>query len=411
MILGQLLDKLITTGELRVIDHVGHQRNFKGQKPGPTVTIRLSDKATERRLFFNPMLELGEAYMHGKIQVEDGDLYDFLELAQMNLGWGTGNHWLQSLLSGWRKMRRRISQHNPVGRAQNNVAHHYDLSDTLYDLFLDNDRQYSCAYFMRKNDSLEQAQDHKKRHLAAKLMLEPGQKILDIGSGWGGLSLYLARISGADVTGVTLSTEQHKVSEERTKSEGLSDSVRFRLRDYRSETTKYDRIISVGMFEHVGVYHYREFFEKVKNLLDDDGVALLHTIGRADGPGSTNPWLAKYIFPGGYTPALSEILPVIEKVGLYVTDIEILHLHYAETLKAWRRRFNVNRDKILKVYDEQFYRMWEFYLAGSEAAFRFGGQVNFQIQLTKKQGVVPFTRNYIQAWEDANTGPTTMAAK
>ncbi len=264
---------------------------------------------------------------------------------------------------------------------------------------------------MSKNDSLEQAQDHKKRHLAAKLMLEPGQKILDIGSGWGGLSLYLARISGADVTGVTLSTEQHKVSEERTKSEGLSDSVRFRLRDYRSETTKYDRIISVGMFEHVGVYHYREFFEKVKNLLDDDGVALLHTIGRADGPGSTNPWLAKYIFPGGYTPALSEILPVIEKVGLYVTDIEILHLHYAETLKAWRRRFNVNRDKILKVYDEQFYRMWEFYLAGSEAAFRFGGQVNFQIQLTKKQGVVPFTRNYIQAWEDANTGPTTMAAK
>ena len=282
------------------------------------------------------------------------------------------------------------------------MAHHYDLSDTLYDMFLDNDRQYSCAYYMSENDSLEHAQHNKKRHLAAKLLLEPGHKVLDIGSGWGGLGLYLAQTAEADVTGVTLSAEQLKVAEDRAAKAGLSDRVRFRLQDYRDETLKYDRIVSVGMFEHVGVGHYREFFEKVHDLLTDDGVALLHTIGRTDGPAATNPWLAKYIFPGGYIPAMSEIIPAIERTGMCITDIEVLRLHYASTLRDWRRRFNANRDKIREVYEERFCRMWEYYLASSEAAFRYGGQVNFQIQLAKRQDAVPLTRDYIAEWEAAH---------
>ena len=348
--------------------------------------------------------------MDGHISVEDGDIYDVLELVQLNVGRNQNQHWLQNLVQATRKARRRLSQHNPVGRAQKNVAHHYDLSDTLYDLFLDNDRQYSCAFYMSDNDSLEHAQDHKKRHLAAKLLLEADHKVLDIGSGWGGLGLYIARASGADVTGVTLSTEQHKISQERAAAEGLSDRVRFLLKDYRTEAQKYDRIVSVGMFEHVGVGHFREFFEKVRDLLTDDGVALLHTIGRVDGPGATNPWITKYIFPGGYIPALSEILPVIESTGLFITDIEILRLHYAMTLRDWRRRFNANRDKVLEIYDERFCRMWDFYLAASETAFRYGGQVNFQIQLSKRQDAVPLTRDYIAAWETAHAGGTTAAA-
>ena len=246
----------------------------------------------------------------------------------------------------------RIAQYNPIGRSQLNAAHHYDLSDTLYDLFLDKDRQYSCAYYLSENENLEQAQTNKKRHIAAKLLLSKKHSILDIGSGWGGLGLYLAKVSGANVTGVTLSKEQQKVSQERAVNAGLSNTVSFKLLDYRKEKQSFDRIVSVGMFEHVGVGHYKEFFTKIRSLLNDDGVALIHTIGRADGPGSTNPWIAKYIFPGGYTPALSEIVPIVEQVGLYVTDIEILRLHYASTLRAWRRNFNVNRNRIKEIYDE-----------------------------------------------------------
>jgi cyclopropane-fatty-acyl-phospholipid synthase len=410
MMLDGLLRRLIKNGELTLTRSNGERAVFKGFKPGPAIAVRVHNKTTERRLFMNPKIELGEAFMEGRITVENGDIYDFLELCMMNLGWGLGDHWLQRLLSRGRRFKRRIAQHNPIGKAQRNVAHHYDLSDTLYDLFLESDRQYSCAYYMSENDTLEQAQDRKKRHLAAKLLLAPGQKVLDIGSGWGGLSLYLARESGADVTGVTLSTEQHKVSQERALAEGLEERVHFHLRDYREEPGTYDRIVSVGMFEHVGVGHYAEFFAKMRDLLSDDGVALLHTIGRADGPGSTNPWLAKYIFPGGYTPSLSEILPVIEDTGLFVTDIEVLRLHYALTLRDWRRRFNANRDTVREVYDERFCRMWDFYLAGCEAAFRYGGQVNFQIQLSKKQDAVPLTRDYIAQWEDAHDGAAIAAA-
>ncbi len=399
MILDRFLRHLIRHGTLAVTFASGRQATFKGNKPGPDIAIRIADRATERRLFMNPDLVLGEAFMDGSITVENGDIYDFLELCLMNLSWDLPDHWIQRLQGRLRRWGRGIAQYNPIGKAQQNVAHHYDLSDTLYDLFLDNDRQYSCAYYATGNESLEQAQDYKKRHIAAKLLLKPEHKVLDIGSGWGGLGLYLAEISGADVTGVTLSVEQHKVSQDRAKEHGVADRVRYKLQDYRHEENTYDRIVSVGMFEHVGVGHYEEFFRKIKDLLAEDGVALLHTIGLADGPGATNPWLAKYIFPGGYTPALSEIVPVIERVGLYITDIEILRLHYASTLRDWRRQFNMNRDKVREIYDERFCRMWDFYLAGCEAAFRYGGQLNFQIQLSRKQDAVPLTRDYIQEWE------------
>ena len=397
--LGNLLKKLITTGTLRVIRATGETIVISGQEPGPDVTMRLHDKATERKLTLNPSLALGEAFMDGKLTVENGDVYSLLELCLINVGWGHGSHWLPRSLASFRKLTRRVAQWNPARRAKRNVAHHYDLSDTLYDLFLDNDKQYSCAYYMNENQTLEQAQNNKKCHIAAKLLLDEKHRVLDIGSGWGGLGMYLSRVSGAQVTGITLSTEQQKVATERATVAGLSDRVSFRLEDYRHKTDRFDRIVSVGMFEHVGVGHYKEFFAKLRDLLTDDGVALIHTIGRADGPGSTNPWLAKYIFPGGYTPALSEIVPIVEKVGLYITDIEVLRLHYASTLKDWRRNFNVNRNKILQIYDERFCRMWDFYLAGCEAAFRYGGQLNFQIQIATRQDAVPLTRDYIANWE------------
>jgi cyclopropane-fatty-acyl-phospholipid synthase len=275
------------------------------------------------------------------------------------------------------------------------VAHHYDLDGRLYSLFLDADRQYSCGYFEMPDTSLDDAQLAKKRHLAAKLILDRKQRVLDIGCGWGGLGLYLAELGGADVTGVTLSQEQHAVANERAAEKGLSGRARFLLQDYRDLHEPFDRIVSVGMFEHVGVGHYEAFFQKCAELLDNDGVMVLHSIGRSEGPGVTNPWIAKYIFPGGYIPALSEVLPVIERAGLLVTDIEILRLHYAETLKAWRERFLAHRDDAERIYEPRFVRMWEFYLAASEMSFREQNMMVMQIQLTKRQGVVPITRDYI----------------
>jgi cyclopropane-fatty-acyl-phospholipid synthase len=298
-----------------------------------------------------------------------------------------------------------MQQYNPLGRAQANVAHHYDLSKTLYDLFLDADRQYSCAYFTAPDQSIDAAQAQKKRHLAAKLLLKPGQRVLDIGCGWGGLALYLAKECEVEVTGLTLSTEQLQVARHRAAAAGLAERVRFELLDYRLATGQYDRIVSVGMFEHVGVVHYPTFFRKLRELLATDGVALLHSIGRADGPGVTNPWIRRYIFPGGYSPALSEVVPVVERTGLYITDIEVLRLHYAETLKAWRARFLANRERIRTLYDERFCRMWEFYLAGSEVAFRRQGHINFQMQMAKQVDTVPLTRDYIFDWERGHQPP------
>jgi cyclopropane-fatty-acyl-phospholipid synthase len=303
---------------------------------------------------------------------------------------------LMGLIRRWRLMTRRWAQHNHSTRARRNVAHHYDLSGQLYDIFLDRDRQYSCAYFSAPGETLDEAQIGKKRHIAAKLYLDrPGLSVLDIGSGWGGLALDLARDSGAKVLGVTLSEEQIGVSRKRAQVSNLAERCRFELIDYRSLSGTFDRILSVGMFEHVGVPYYPAFFTKIRSLLKDDGLALLHTIGRSDGPGVTNPWTAKYIFPGGYTPALSEVIPVIERAGLIVTDVEILRLHYAETLQEWRRRFTAQWNAVAKLYDERFCRMWEFYLAGAEMGFRREGLVVFQIQLAKQIDTLPITRDYM----------------
>jgi cyclopropane-fatty-acyl-phospholipid synthase len=410
MLLARFLEGIIGEGDFGLIDARGKSHRFGNGAP-PRVTIRLEDSATERRLLLNPRLALGEAYMDGTLTIEEGTLFDLIDLVGRNIQ-TFEDHWFPNFTAGMNRLFRRIQQYNPVGKAQKNVAHHYDLSDDLYDLFLDRDRQYSCAYFDGTHDDLDRAQEDKKRHIAGKLLLnEPGKKVLDIGSGWGGMALYLAKTMGADVTGVTLSKEQHKVSEKRAADAGLSDRVRFKLQDYRDEPETFDRIVSVGMFEHVGAGHYLEYFRKAKQLLTDDGVFLLHSIGRMEPPSTTNAWLRKYIFPGGYTPALSETLSAIEKAGLWVTDIEILRLHYAETLHHWYERFMAQREKALELYDERFCRMWEFYLIGCEISFRRMGQMVFQIQIAKRRDAVPLTRDYMTDWDRAASHSETKAAE
>jgi len=409
MTVAPLLRHLVRRGTLRVIDAAGKLCVFAGD-PGKVITIRLRDKKLERQLLFNPRLMLGEAYMDGRLTLEDGaNLYDLLDFLAANINLAPKTM-LTPLYNGFGRAFRGLQQWNPIGRARRNVAHHYDLSDALYDIFLDRDRQYSCAYFTAPDQSIEQAQANKKRHIAAKLMLKPGQRVLDIGSGWGGLALYLAKECDVDVTGLTLSVEQHRVAERRAAAAGLSSRVRFKLLDYRQERAQYDRIVSVGMFEHVGVPQYPTFFNQVNSLLAEDGVALLHAIGRSDGAGSTNPWIRKYIFPGGYSPALSEVLPVVERTGLWVTDIEILRLHYAETLRAWRTRFMAERERVKALYDERFCRMWEFYLAGSEIAFRYQGHMVWQMQMARRVDTVPLTRDYMFDWERSHKAPAAAEA-
>jgi cyclopropane-fatty-acyl-phospholipid synthase len=408
MLLAHLLEHLITVGTLRVVDAEGAIHTF-GTGDAPHATMRLHDKALHRKLFFNPRLHIGEAYMEGTLTAEDGDLYGLLDLLILNVECAPRGP-LRPFYSGFGNFMRRLQQYNPVPRAKANIAHHYDLSERLYELFLDADRQYSCAYFRDPAEDLEAAQRNKKKHIAAKLLLRPGQRVLDIGCGWGGLALSLAQECAVEVTGLTLSEEQLKVARARAGAAGLEGRVRFELRDYREESGSYDRIVSVGMFEHVGINHFAEFFAGVKRLLAADGVALLHAIGRADGPGATNPWIRKYIFPGGYSPALSEVVPAVEKAGLWITDIEILRLHYAETLRHWRRRFLAAREEVLKLYDERFCRMWEFYLVGSELAFRRQGHMVWQMQMAREVGAVPLTRDYMVDGERAPHGAETAAA-
>jgi cyclopropane-fatty-acyl-phospholipid synthase len=391
-LLDVLLRRIVRRGDLTFIDAGGRAHRY-GEGGGPPVVVRAADAWVEKQLVLNPHLALGEAYMNGRLVMEQGRVYDLLELLLSNVEQSTLPGWT-NLPLGARYLLRRIAQFNPSGRARRNVAHHYDINGAIYDLFLDRDRQYSCAYFTPGAD-LEEAQLAKKRHLAAKLALEPGHRVLDIGSGWGGLGLYLAKTAHCDVTGVTLSTEQHKISNERAAKEGLSRAVRFEFKDYRKVTGRFDRIVSVGMFEHVGVNHYATYFKKVRDLLTDQGVALIHTIGRSEPPTTTNPFIAKYIFPGGYIPALSEVAAAVERSGLILTDLEILRLHYAETLRAWRERFLANWDKAASILDERFCRMWEFYLAGSETAFRYQGLVVFQLQLAKRIDSLPTIRDYM----------------
>jgi cyclopropane-fatty-acyl-phospholipid synthase len=391
------LRRLVRKGHLEVQTAGGPIEVF-GDGSGPPLGVELLDHAAEQRLMLNPALSLGELYMDGRIVVTKGDLYGLLDLGARNLAGLDGQPWVKALNKA-RIALRGLHQRNDRQRAKRNVAVHYDLDERLYRLFLDSDRQYSCAYFEYPGQSLEDAQTAKKRHLAAKLLPKDGSTALDIGCGFGGLGLYLAGVAGARVTGVTLSEEQFAVATERARQAELVDRVEFRLQDYRDVPETFDRIVSVGMFEHVGVNRYDEFFTKVRGLLKDDGVMMLHSIGRNSVPGVTNPWIRKYIFPGGYIPSLSEVLPAIERAGLYVTDIEILRLHYADTLRAWRERFMARRDEAAELYDERFCRMWEFYLAGSETSFRVDGHMVFQIQLAKRQEGVPLTRDYISERE------------
>lgn len=395
LLLDRLFRRIVVRGSLDVTWPDGRTIRYgNGEMPRAAIAVR--DAATARRIALHPSLAFGEAWMDGGVDtVGDSTLYDLLDLLLLNLADGSTPplmRWLE-LLSTWL---RRWQQRNPIGRAKANVAHHYDLSGRLYSLFLDRDRQYSCAYFPTGTETLEQAQVAKKRHIAAKLCLDrPGLRVLDIGSGWGGLGLTLASEFGADVTGVTLSEEQFRESNARAAAAGLEGRVRFLLQDYRTVAERFDRVVSVGMFEHVGVTHYDAFFATLARCLAPDGVALIHAIGRPDGPGITNAWLRKYIFPGGYSPALSEVLPAIERSGMRVLDIEILRLHYAETIRHWRERFARNRDAVAALYDERFCRMWEFYLVGCELAFRRQGHMVWQAQLGFRADAAPLTRDYI----------------
>jgi len=383
-----------------LIIHLASDKTLQlGDSTGTPVEVTLHDPSLTRKIMVNPDMAVGEAYMNGNLTVKDDDLYGFLALAVRNMG-RNGERFnnptnLQKIMQFARKALRKISQHNPIGRAQENVAHHYDLSDELYEFFLDADKQYSCGYYKSPDDTLEMAQAQKKAHIAGKLCLKPGMRVLDIGCGWGGMGLTLARDYQVNVVGVTLSKEQHKVAVARAKAEGLQDQVEFRLQDYRLVKGPFDRIVSVGMFEHVGVPHYREYFDHIRNFLAPGGVALIHTIGRAAPPNVTSPWVAKYIFPGGYVPALSEVAPIIEDANLITTDIEVWRIHYADTLRDWRARFEANIDKAEAIYDARFCRMWRYYLVAAELTFRLDRQVVFQFQITKRQEAVPLTRDYL----------------
>ncbi len=395
-----LLGKLVQTGNLELETADGVRHHF-GDGAGPELGARLVDRAAERELLIDPSFYLGELYVDGRFIVTKGSLYQILELGAQNLAKIEVLPWVKAIEKA-RVAFRGFHQINDRKRAKANIARHYDHDRRIYDLFLDADKQYSCAYFEHPGQSLEDAQRAKKRHIAAKLLVEEGATVLDIGCGFGGMALYLAGVAGAGrATGVTLSEEQLSAAQERAQTSGFAGRLDFRLQDYRDVQETFDRIVSVGMFEHVGVARYDEYFQNVRRLLKDDGVMLLHSIGRNSVPGATNAWIRKYIFPGGYIPSLSEVLPAIERAGLYVTDIEILRLHYAETLRAWRERFMSNWDKAAAIAGDRFCRMWEFYLAGSETAFRIDGHMVFQIQLAKRQDAVPLTRSYIPEREDA----------
>jgi len=404
MSLQSFLQKTVREGDL-TLRLPGDRALRLGDGSGPPLVARITSPMWAARIAAKPGLGVGEAYVEGGLVLEQGGIADFIDLIGRNAKFKKRKK--RGPLARWWRDRRREANHRRAARR--NVAHHYDLSNELYRRFLDADMQYSCAYFARPDMTLEEAQLAKKRHIAAKLALKPGQKVLDIGCGWGGMAMTLAEETGVEVDGITLSTEQLALAQERAEAKGLANRVRFSLTDYRDVPGPYDRIVSVGMFEHVGRPNYQAYFDGVARLLKDDGVALIHSIGRPEGPNVTNAWVAKYIFPGGYIPALSEIMPAVERSGLVVTDVEVWRLHYAETLRHWRERFTARREEIAALYDERFCRMWEFYLAASEGAFRFNQHVVFHIQLAKRQEAVPLTRDYITDY-DRNAEEARAAA-
>lgn len=389
--LDRLLDRLITHGVLTVVGTNGERRSFGTAGTGPTVTMRIKEPSFARRIVRRPGLLVGEGYMDGSYSLEDGTLSEFLEIIIVS---STGRE-PKGFFGNAIVKAVALARRNDGQRASRNVQHHYDIDHRLYELFLDEDMQYSCAYWRDGVTSLEEAQSDKKAHIAHKLLLEPGMKVLDIGSGWGGLGLYLAREHGVEVTGVTLSTDQHQTSLRRAQEEGLTYRVTFKLQDYRAEQGSYDRIVSVGMFEHVGRRNFAEYFEHLDRLLKPDGVALIHTIARMAKPGTINAWMHKYIFPGAFVPSLSHLAPLIEAQGLWLTDFELLRIHYAKTLAAWDERFQARRTEVAEMFDERFCRMWEFYLQLNENAFRHRALVVFQMQIAKQIGSVPLTRDYM----------------
>jgi cyclopropane-fatty-acyl-phospholipid synthase len=402
--LQAMLERVVRSGDLTLKLPGGRELRL-GDGTGPHLVARITSTAWAARIAAKPGLGVGEAYMDGGLVLEQGGIGDFIDLIGANAK--NKKPKKRTKLGLW--LRERIRERNARLQARRNVAHHYDLSDELYRRFLDADMQYSCAYFARPDMTLEEAQLAKKRHIAAKLAIEPGMKVLDIGCGWGGMAMTLAEETGAEVDGVTLSVEQLAVAKARADAKGLSNRARFSLTDYRDVTQTYDRVVSVGMFEHVGRPNYQEYFDGVARLLKDDGVALIHAIGRPQ-VGVTNAWVAKYIFPGGYSPALSEVMPAIERAGLIVTDVEILRLHYAETLKHWRVRFAAHRTEIAELYDERFCRMWEFYLGIAEQSFRARRQFVWQIQLAKQVGALPITRDYVVEAEARLSHPASRVA-
>ena len=401
-LIDRYLSGAIRHGTLTVIDHRGTTKTFGTPLAGwPDVTVRFADGRVARDIALHPDLGAGEAYMDGRLIIEKGDVLDMTSLVYRNNPWERGGSidaapaWRQA----FRTAKGKIDRINWARKSKRNVAHHYDLNDRLYDLFLDADRQYSCAYWTDPADTLEIAQANKLAHIAAKLALKPGQRVLDIGCGWGGMALYLNRVAGVDVLGVTLSEEQYKVATQRAAAAGVEARVKFELIDYRDVAGQFDRIVSVGMFEHVGPASYETFFAKCRNLLSDDGVMLLHTIGRMGSPGVTDSWTAKYIFPGGYSPSLSEIIGASEKASLIATDVETLRLHYAYTLRAWYKRVVAHRAEIEALYDARFFRMWQFYLAGAATSFEGGSMCNFQVQYARRRDTLPITRDYIAVAE------------
>jgi cyclopropane-fatty-acyl-phospholipid synthase len=399
-LIGKLVDKLLRKGSITLVNADG-KRETLGPGGGKHLTIRFTDNKVGFDILKNPRLGAGEAYMDGRLVVEDGTILDLLEIITGSNRWEDAGQ--KRKLFGkprWGAVKRLLRRNDPR-RARRNVAHHYDLSDELYETFLDPDLQYSCAYFTDPRNSLEQAQADKKAHIAAKLALKPGHRVLDIGCGWGGMALYLHEVAGVDVLGITLSEHQLKIARQRAAKAGVSDHVKFELIDYRKVDQTFDRIVSVGMFEHVGRPHYDEFFAKCRELLKPDGVMLLHTIGKFGGGNKApDPFTDKYIFPGYYLPSLSEMCASTQKVRLIVSDVEILRLHYALTLREWLRRFTQAREQMVKLYDERFFRMWEFYLSGGIVLFENGSGCNFQVQYVRDRAALPITRDYIAEAEE-----------
>jgi cyclopropane-fatty-acyl-phospholipid synthase len=394
MQLARFLNKVFKKNGFILIDANGNQFIIGAPASEQPIKVKILDKKLHYKLLFHPDLYLGEAYTDGQLIIENGTLTDFLDLALMNIGRSEFNI-ISYLINKFRGSYRYLTNFNFIKKSKMNVSHHYDISDDLYDLFLDPKRQYSCAYFKNDDDSLETAQNNKIQHIIKKLNIKPNQKILDIGCGWGSLAMDIAKSAQCEVTGITLSENQFNYCVKKAKELNLENQLTFKLMDYRELNEKFDRIVSVGMFEHVGRKFYNKFFKQIDKLLDKDGVSLIHTIGSVNPPRDPHPWITKYIFPGGYTPSLSEVTTPIEKAGLIVSDIEVLRLHYAHTLRHWKENCIKNKEKIISMFDEKFFRMWEFYLAGCEMAFKWGDQVVYQFQLTKNYTSTPVTRDYI----------------